>query len=112
LKRLLFILFFFVGITSNTLSYAAPPADKLIQVLYTAGSASVVVKILTVTSGITKIEIANLIGRSVREKKYDNTDDKVSISEINDLPNGIYIVLAKDKNGKILDSSKFILNHQ
>jgi hypothetical protein len=91
---------------------AAPPTEKFIQLLYTPGNSSIIIKIIAPNSQITKIEIANLIGRSVRSKPYNNVDDKITMSDLSDLPNGIYLVLAKDKDGKIVDSSKFVLTHQ
>ncbi len=112
-RRLLLGIFICIAcVFTHKQAYSNPPAEKMIDIIYAPGSSSVIVKMLVMGSPITKIQIANLIGRSVREKGYVNTDDKVVISDINDLPNGIYIILAKDKAGKILDSAKFILNHQ
>lgn len=110
LRFLLVVLCF--GFLPMQTCMAKPPAEKIIQVLYTSNTSFLTIKILQSNSGIVKFEIANLIGRPVKQKLYEGPDERIVINDINDLPNGIYIILAKDKNGKILDSAKFILNNQ
>jgi hypothetical protein len=80
--------------------------DKLIQVRYIPGSPNLILKVNDVNSGIAQFEILTLIGRKIKIIKYQKGDELVTIQDINDFPEGIYIIIAKDVNGKILSSTK------
>lgn len=60
---------------------------------------------------ISKIEIYNLIGRKVMEQSIidPNTTD-VSFSNISQLPAGIYMVIGRDKYGRIIKSAKMVID--
>ena len=77
-------------------------------VLVGESSNFIVVKFSNTKSGTDKIFIMNLIGRSMVEHQYSGEESMI-INEVSSLSNGLYIVIAKDANGKILDSSKFML---
>ena len=51
----------------------------------------------------------NLIGRSVKEKTYTLGEEYVIFNDLAMLPSGLYVMLAKDKTGKLLSSVKFYL---
>lgn len=61
-------------------------------------------------SGIASIEIRNLIGKKIQEKQVPFGADKVEFENLDTNPNGVYMALAKDANGKVLVISKFIIN--
>lgn len=60
---------------------------------------------------VSSLEIINLIGRKITEQTIigKNTTD-ISFTNLNELPEGIYMVIARDKYGKIIQSAKMILN--
>lgn len=61
---------------------------------------------------VDKLEIINLIGRKITEQTLiDATTTDVSFSNLGQYPAGIYMVVARDKYGKIVKSAKMIINH-
>lgn len=60
---------------------------------------------------IDKLEIISLIGRKITEQSIidPNTTD-VSFSNLNQYPSGIYMIIARDKYGKIVKSAKMIID--
>lgn len=61
-------------------------------------------------AGVASVELRNLIGKKIQEKQLPSGVNLVSFENMDMNPNGIYIVLAKNANGKVLEISKFILN--
>ncbi len=61
-------------------------------------------------SGVSSIEVRNLIGKKIQEKKFPSGADIISFDDMDVHPNGLYMVLAKDANGKVLEISKFTIN--
>jgi len=60
---------------------------------------------------VNKIEIINLIGRKLTEQVLlDQSTTDVSFTNLNEYPDGIYMVVARDKFGKIVQSAKMIIN--
>jgi hypothetical protein len=55
------------------------------------------------------VELRNLIGRKI-QSRISRGATQVSFENMSDLPNGIYMVLAKDAFGKIVETQKFIIN--
>lgn len=61
---------------------------------------------------VNKIEIINLIGKKITEQTIiDKNASEIIFSNLNELPKGIYIVVTRDKFGKILLSAKMILDN-
>ncbi|HET8574133.1 MAG TPA: T9SS type A sorting domain-containing protein [Edaphocola sp.] len=61
---------------------------------------------------VDKLEIINLIGRKITEQTLiDATTTDVSFSNLGQYPSGIYMVVARDKYGKIVKSAKMVINH-
>ena len=60
--------------------------------------------------GVRTIEVRNLIGKKIQEKQFPIGTTEIYFDDIDTNPNGVYVVLAKDANGKILEISKFVLN--
>lgn len=60
---------------------------------------------------IEKLEIYSLVGRKLTEQSIidPNTTD-VSFTNLNQYPSGIYIIMARDKYGKIVKSAKMLLS--
>ncbi len=61
------------------------------------------------TAGITLVEIRNLIGKRIQTRTATGAT-VVTFTNLSELPNGIYMVLAKDSFGKIVESQKLIIN--
>ncbi len=62
-------------------------------------------------SEVDKREIVNLIGRKLTEQMiFDRTSTEISFNNLSELPQGIYMVVARDKFGKIIQSAKLIIN--
>lgn len=58
----------------------------------------------------TTVELRNLIGKKLQEKEFPKGAEEVSFEDMDTYPNGVYVVLAKDSYGKIIESAKFIIN--
>ncbi len=67
------------------------------------------VKILTKFNATT-FELRNLIGKKLQEKKYNAGEEEIRFTDMSQYHNGFYVVLAKDANGKIIESIKFTIN--
>ncbi|KAA5536670.1 T9SS type A sorting domain-containing protein [Taibaiella lutea] len=60
---------------------------------------------------VDKVEIVNLIGRKLTEQVIiDNNTTEITFNDLGDFPEGIYMVMARDKSGKIIQSSKLVIN--
>lgn len=68
------------------------------------------VKINFSGTGITKIELRNLIGKKIEEKEIFPNTEEVYFYGVDSNPDGVYIIIARNANGKVLEISKFILN--
>jgi hypothetical protein len=75
-----------------------------------AKSSKMYVRLNTFGSGIASVELRNLIGRKIQEKKFPAGSDETFFEELDNHPNGVYVVVAKNANGKIIEISKFVLN--
>lgn len=60
---------------------------------------------------VDKVEIVNLIGRKLTEQMIlDRSSTEISFNNLSELPQGIYMVVARDRYGKIIQSAKLIIN--
>lgn len=60
---------------------------------------------------VDKIEIINLIGRKMTEQTIiDSNTTEIAFNDLGDLAQGIYMVVARDKSGKIIQSAKMVIN--
>ncbi len=66
-------------------------------------------EVMQATSGIASFELRNLIGRRLQFKTILNGDDKVVFLDMLDYPEGIYVIIAKNADGKFVASTKFII---
>jgi hypothetical protein len=89
--------------------YSGRADEKLMEVRYVAGSSQIVLKINDISTPIAQFEILSLIGRKVKVVKHNKGEELVTIQDIYDIPEGIYIIVAKDARGKILSSSKITI---
>lgn len=63
-------------------------------------------------SDIEKIEIVNLIGKKVAEQTViDKNISEYIFNNLNEYPKGIYIIITRDKYGKIVQSAKMIIDN-
>lgn len=68
------------------------------------------VKLNVPNSAISAVELRNLIGKKLQEKAFPVGENEVVLEDMDTYPNGVYVVLAKDSYGKIVEISKFIIN--
>ena len=62
-------------------------------------------------NNVDKIEIVSLIGRKIAEQTIiDNNATEITFNGLDDFPPGVYMVLARDKSGRIVQSSKMVIN--
>lgn len=60
---------------------------------------------------VDKVEIVNLIGRKLTEQVIiDNNTTEITFNDLGDFAEGVYMVIARDKSGKIIQSSKLVIN--
>lgn len=62
------------------------------------------------TVPIATFELRSLIGKKLQEKKYNGTEAEVVFTDLSQYYSGIYVVVAKDGNGKIVETMKFTIN--
>lgn len=56
------------------------------------------------------VELVSVIGRTVAVQRVSaNSDDDIMFNNLSQLPEGVYIGVTKDANGKILQSTKLII---
>ncbi len=68
------------------------------------------VKLNASSTSISAVELRNLIGKKLQEKGFPKGVDEVIFEDMDTYPSGVYVVLAKDSYGKIVEISKFIIN--
>lgn len=68
------------------------------------------VKLNTGNTGILAVELRNLIGKKLQDRKFAQGEIEVTFEDMDVYPNGVYVVLGKDVYGKIVEISKFIIN--
>jgi len=60
---------------------------------------------------VEKVEIINLIGRKLTEQTIlDRSSLNITFNNLGELAEGIYMVVARDKYGKIIQSAKMVIN--
>jgi hypothetical protein len=60
---------------------------------------------------VEKVEIINLIGRKLTEQPIiDKGTTDITFNNLSEMPQGIYMVVARDKSGKIIQSAKMVIN--
>jgi hypothetical protein len=65
----------------------------------------------TLKDKVAKVEIVNVIGRKLREQTIvDKSTTEVSFNNLSDMPQGVYMIIAKDEYGKILQSTRLLIN--
>jgi hypothetical protein len=87
-------------------------SDNYITIYPTPANTRVNIRLSTgLRSDVEKVEIVNLIGRKLKEQVLiDKNTTEVSFTDISDLAQGIYMVIARDKFGKIIQSAKMVVN--
>jgi hypothetical protein len=81
-----------------------------VSVYFNPGSNGFSVKITEPNNQIDKIVVMNLIGRELKSKEYVSGQDIINFTNLDEMPNGIYVVIVKDKNNKIIDSAKLVIS--
>lgn len=57
------------------------------------------------------IEVINLIGKAVAQQEVSNSNGDVNITNLQNVPEGIYMIVIKDGNDKLLYSTKLLVSH-
>ena len=62
-------------------------------------------------SEVSKIEIVNLIGRKIDEQSvFDKNTTEFTFNNLGSAASGIYMVVARDRSGKIIQSAKMVIS--
>lgn len=60
---------------------------------------------------VDKVEIVTLIGRKITEQTIiDSNTTEITFNDLGDVAPGIYMVIARDKSGRLIQSSKMVIN--
>lgn len=79
----------------------------LFPVPLTTNSLKVGMKSMTASkAGV--IELRNFIGKKLQAVRCDGKSE-VEFTDMRQYPEGVYVVLVKDKNGKIFETAKFTI---
>lgn len=86
--------------------------DKTITVYPIPANTSVNVRLsASLKNEVEKVEIINLIGRKLTEQTIiDRSTTDITFNNLSEMPQGIYMVVARDKGGKIIQSAKMVVN--
>jgi len=85
----------------RTLTIYPIPANNRVNVRISA----------SLRADVDKVEIVSLIGRKMTEQTIiDSNTTEIAFNDLGDLAQGIYMVIARDKSGKIIQSAKMVIN--
>ena len=84
--------------TSNIEVYPVPLKANVLKVRMKAATAG----------KATAIELRNFIGKKLQALTCDGKKD-LEFTDMRQYPEGVYVVLVKGKNGKIIESAKFLI---
>lgn len=60
---------------------------------------------------VSRVEIVNIIGRTVVEQNIiDKNTIDLTFNNLSQLPQGVYMIVTKDKFGKVVQSAKMIIS--
>jgi hypothetical protein len=104
------ILLLFITLITLQISFAGGEDNRL----FTMFPVPLTTSTLTVSpsstfTNIASIELRNLVGKKLQEKTMIGGKN-IIFQDMDIYPNGLYVIIAKDVNGKILETSKFIIN--
>ncbi len=95
-------------IHSPTFAQTVKETEKIIEVRHNPNTDFIYVKVFGSQPTLDKFIITNIIGRVAKVKTYEGNELQL-INELGNLPNGLYVLIAKDKNGKTIATIKFYL---
>jgi len=86
--------------------------DRTITVYPIPANSNVNIRLSTaLRNEVEKVEIVNLIGRKLAEQTIiDRNTTEIAFTNLSEMPQGIYMVVARDKSGKIIQSAKMVIN--
>ena len=86
--------------------------DRTITVFPIPANTSVNVRLSSsLRNEVEKVEIINLIGRKLTEQVIiDRNTTDITFNNLSNMPQGIYMVVARDRGGKIVQSAKMVIN--
>lgn len=92
---------FEIGTNTGKMTVYPTPATHFINVNIPVG----------MRETVERIQIMDITGKVILEQKIWNKNvESVSFNNLNSLANGIYIIAARDQEGKLMQSSKMIIN--
>ena len=104
------ILIVFITIKALQISFAVGEENRLFTLFpVPLTSNTLTVSATSIYTNIGTIELRNLVGKKLQEKTMVGGKNVV-FQDMDVYPNGLYVIIAKDVNGKILETSKFIIN--
>lgn len=92
---------FEIGNNAGKMSVYPTPASHFVNVAIPIG----------MRETVERIQIMDITGKVILEQKIWNKNvESVSFNNLSALANGIYIIAARDQEGKLLQSSKMVIN--
>ncbi len=92
----------------NSTGAFAGDTDKRFNLFPVPAISYVQLQFISDAKDVDKVEIMNLVGKVVAEQPYyETTQYRIDLTNV---PKGIYMITAKDKNGKVLQTSKLIIS--
>ncbi len=105
--RAILIIFFAITLWVTPAVIAQTPSpDKVFDVIYEQGSPIIQLKVYGTPTNLEKFILVNLLGRKVKEKLYIKGVEILRFDDVTDLSTGLYVIIAKDFNGKTLATTK------
>jgi len=92
-----------------SLQLLAKDDDKLFSLWPVPLTSDVLTVKISSHTTIATFEIRNLVGKKLQEKKYSGEDELV-FTDMSLYYNGIYVVVARDAKGKIVETLKFTIS--
>jgi hypothetical protein len=96
-------------ISTFSFSQSGKDTEKVFTVSHIQGADNLIITINGTQPNLDRFFMVNLIGRSVREVVYPKGEERVNVSNLSLLPPGMYILIAKDANGKTMATVKFYI---
>lgn len=102
-------LYIFLLVSFISLHLLAKEDDKSFSLWPVPVTSDVLTVKITTHTNIASFEIRNLVGRKLQEKKY-NGEEELVFTDMSSYYDGIYVVVARDANGKIVETLKFTID--
>lgn len=102
-------LYLLILVTLLSLPLFSKEDDKLFSLWPVPLTTDVLTVKISAHTNIATFEIRSVLGKKLQEKKY-NGEEELVFTDMSLYYNGIYVVVARDANGKIVETLKFTIN--